>query len=100
MLETPGSTFLGMTADEWHAVWYGVLDTFGRFHEAELTAPEQEKFKEKRHYFWLGQSFGLFGRGLLGGTVIYLTSGDAKAAILSIIVLLAGDQALGNTKSK
>jgi hypothetical protein len=49
--------FLGIVADpeETHAVWYGMLNTFGIFDLSVLTDAERSNYAEKRHYFWFGE---------------------------------------------
>jgi hypothetical protein len=49
--------FLGVVADpeETHAVWYGMLNTFGIFDLSVLTDAEKLDCAEKRHYFWFGE---------------------------------------------
>ncbi len=49
--------FLGFVADpdESHAVWYGMLHTFGIFDLSVLTDAERLNYAEKRHYFWFGE---------------------------------------------
>ena len=50
--------FLGIVADpeETHAVWYGMLNTFGIFDPAALTEEEKTTFTQKKHYFWFGEA--------------------------------------------
>jgi len=99
--EPPGTpTFLGMDAGEWHALWYGILDTFGRFHEGDLTPDEDQMFLTKRHYFWAGQIVGIGARAFAGAGIIFLTSGDWRAAIISILALMVLDQGLGGSGTK
>ena len=99
--EPPGTpTFLGMTAEKWHALWYGILDTFGRFHEGDLTPDEDQQFLTKRHYFWAGQIVGIGVRGVAGAAIIYLTSGNINAALISMLILMAGDQIAGGSGTK
>ncbi|MDP2797489.1 MAG: hypothetical protein Q8N94_08285 [Methanoregula sp.] len=49
--------FLGVVADpeETHAVWYGMLNTFGIFDFSALTDAERLNYTQKRHYFWFGE---------------------------------------------
>jgi len=49
--------FLGLAADpeETHAVWYGMLSTFGIFDFSALTDAERANYTGKRHYFWFGE---------------------------------------------
>ncbi len=49
--------FLGLVADpeETHAVWYGMLNTFGIFDFAALTDAERVNYTQKKHYFWFGE---------------------------------------------
>jgi hypothetical protein len=49
--------FLGLVADpeEMHAVWYGILNTFGVFDFSALTDAERLNYADKRHYFWFGE---------------------------------------------
>jgi len=49
--------FLGLVADpeETHAVWYGMLNTFGIFDFSALTYAERENYTQKKHYFWFGE---------------------------------------------
>ena len=49
--------FLGLVADpeETHAVWYGMLNTFGIFDFSALTDAERENYTQKKHYFWFGE---------------------------------------------
>ena len=49
--------FLGLVADpeETHAVWYGMLNTFGIFDLSALTNEERLNYSGKRHYFWFGE---------------------------------------------
>jgi hypothetical protein len=49
--------FLGIVADpeETHAVWYGMLNTFGIFDLSVLTDAEQVNNNQKKHYFWFGE---------------------------------------------
>jgi len=49
--------FLGLVADpeETHAVWYGILNTFGIFDFSALTDAERINYAQKKHYFWFGE---------------------------------------------
>ncbi len=49
--------FLGLVADpeETHAVWYGMLNTFGIFDFSALTDAERLNYTQKKHYFWFGE---------------------------------------------
>ena len=49
--------FLGLVADpyETHAVWYGMLSTFGIFDFSALTDVERVNYTQKKHYFWFGE---------------------------------------------
>ena len=49
--------FLGLVADpvETHAVWYGMLSTWGIFDFSALTETERVNYGEKKHYFWFGE---------------------------------------------
>ncbi len=49
--------FLGLVADpeETHAVWYGMLSTFGIFDFSALTDAERANYTQKKHYFWFGE---------------------------------------------
>jgi hypothetical protein len=49
--------FLGVVADpeETHAVWYGMLNTFGIFDFSALTDAERVNYTQKKHYFWFGE---------------------------------------------
>ena len=49
--------FLGLVADpeETHAVWYGILNTFGIFDFSALTDAERVNYNQKKHYFWFGE---------------------------------------------
>ena len=49
--------FLGLVSDpeETHAVWYGLLNTFGIFDFAALTDAERVNYTQKKHYFWFGE---------------------------------------------
>ncbi len=49
--------FLGIVADpeETHAVWYGMLNTFGIFDFSALTDTERVNYTQKKHYFWFGE---------------------------------------------
>ena len=49
--------FLGLVADpvETHAVWYGMLSTFGIFDFSALTDVERVNYTGKKHYFWFGE---------------------------------------------
>jgi hypothetical protein len=49
--------FLGLVADpeETHAVWYGMLSTFGIFDFSALTDAERANYTGKKHYFWFGE---------------------------------------------
>ena len=86
--------FLGLVADpeETHAVWYGMLNTFGIFDFSALTDAERVNYTQKKHYFWFGEvgmtavlagvfaiPFGFFLAGraeislaFIGATVIFL----------------------------
>ena len=86
--------FLGLVADpeETHAVWYGMLNTFGIFDFSALTDAERVNYAQKRHYFWFGEvgmaamlvgvfavPFGIFLAGradstlaIIGGAVLFL----------------------------
>ena len=100
-MEPPGTpTFLGLSGEEVHAIWYGILDTFGRFHEGELTPGEVERFKKERHYFWAGKVLGSGFRALCAAGVIYLTTWNLYGAVISVLVLVTGDQALGTSTGK
>ncbi|MDO8871574.1 MAG: hypothetical protein Q7V05_02445 [Methanoregula sp.] len=60
--------FLGVVADpeETHAVWYGILNTFGIFDLSALTDAERANYTQKRHYFWFGE-VGM--AGILAGSI-------------------------------
>jgi hypothetical protein len=49
--------FIGVVADptETHAVWYGMLNTFGIFDFSVLTDAERANYMQKKHYFWFGE---------------------------------------------
>jgi len=49
--------FLGLIADpeETHAVWYGMLNSFGIFDFSALTDAERVNNTQKKHYFWFGE---------------------------------------------
>ncbi len=49
--------FLGLVSDpeETHAVWYGMLSTFGIFDFSALTDAERVNYTQKKHYFWFGE---------------------------------------------
>ncbi|MDO8871580.1 MAG: hypothetical protein Q7V05_02475 [Methanoregula sp.] len=49
--------FLGLIADpeETHAVWYGMLNSFGIFDFSALTDAERVNYTQKKHYFWFGE---------------------------------------------
>ncbi|HII98854.1 MAG TPA: hypothetical protein HA272_06285 [Methanoregula sp.] len=49
--------FLGLVSDpeETHAVWYGMLNTFGIFDFSALTDAERVNYTQKKHYFWFGE---------------------------------------------
>jgi len=49
--------FLGLVSDpeETHAVWYGMLNTFGVFDFSALTDAERVNYTQKKHYFWFGE---------------------------------------------
>jgi hypothetical protein len=96
----PGQPWYVLDPEEIHAVWYGILDTFGRFHEGELTPDEDKEFLQRRHYFWAGQIIGIGVRAIAGAVVIYLSSGNLNAALISIFLLMAGDQVLGGSGKK
>ena len=50
--------FLGVGADpgDTHAVWYGMLSATGTFDMAALADAERALVREKRHYFWFGET--------------------------------------------
>ncbi len=60
--------FLGIVADpeETHAVWYGMLNTFGIFDVSTLTDEESMNYAQKKHYFWFGE-VGM--AGMLAGSI-------------------------------
>ncbi len=60
--------FLGIVADpeETHAVWYGMLNTFGIFDVSTLTDTENVNYAQKKHYFWFGE-VGM--AGILAGSI-------------------------------
>jgi hypothetical protein len=60
--------FLGIVADpeETHAIWYGMLNTFGIFDLSVLTDAEQVNNNQKKHYFWFGE-VGM--AGILAGSI-------------------------------
>ncbi|MDD5186895.1 MAG: hypothetical protein PHF57_01655 [Methanoregula sp.] len=49
--------FLGLVADpeETHAVWYGMLNTFGIFDFSALTDAERVNYTQKKQFFWFGE---------------------------------------------
>jgi hypothetical protein len=101
LLDPPGTpTLLGLTAEEYHALWYGILDAFGRFHEAELPPDELAALKERKHYFWAGQFIGIGFRSSAGAAIVYLTTGNLNGALISMLLLVAGDQYLGTRTGK
>ena len=96
LMEPPGvPTICGLSGWEWHALWYGFLDTWGRFHSSQLSAEEMLHYKEKRHYFWAGKVFGSAFRGMAGALVVFLSTGNLHGALLSALVLVTGDQVAG-----
>ena len=97
LMEPPGTvTFWGLTGYEWHALWYGFLDTWGRFHSLQLTPDEKvHAYQEKRHYFWAGKVLGSTLRGVASALVVYLTTGNLSGAMVSALVLVTGDQVVG-----
>ena len=60
--------FLGLISDpeETHAVWYGMLNTFGIFDFSALTDAERANYTLKKHYFWFGE-VGM--AGILAGII-------------------------------
>jgi len=97
LMEPPEvSTFCGFTGYEWHALWYGFLDTWGRFHSLQLTPDEKvHAYQEKKHYFWAGKVMGSTFRGLIGAIVVFLSTGSVHGALISAFVLVTGDQVAG-----
>ena len=92
--------FLGLVADpeESHAVWYGMLNTFGIFDFSALTDAERINYAQKKHYFWFGEVgmagilAGLFavpiGIFLVGRTEISLAFISAAILFLPLFVFL------------
>ena len=92
--------FLGLVADpeETHAVWYGMLSTFGIFDFSTLTDAERANYADKRHYFWFGEVgmatvlAGVFvvpiGFFLAGRTEISLAFISAAILFLPMFVFL------------
>ena len=92
--------FLGIVADpeETHAVWYGMLSTFGIFDFSALTETERVNYGEKKHYFWFGEVgmaavlAGVFvipiGIFLAGRTEISLAFISAAILFLPLFVFL------------
>ena len=100
LLDPPSTpTILGLTAEEYHSLWYGILDTFGRFYESDLLPEEQAALKARKHYFWAGQLIGAGFRASTGAAIIYLTTGNLTGALISVLLLVAGDQYLGTKKT-
>jgi hypothetical protein len=91
---------LGLVADpeEIHAVWYGMLSTFGIFDFSALTGAERLNYADKRHYFWFGEVgmaavlAGVFavptGIFLAGRTEISLAFISAAILFLPLFVFL------------
>jgi hypothetical protein len=91
---------LGLVADpeEMHAVWYGMLSTFGIFDFSALTDAERANYTQKRHYFWFGEVgmagllAGVFavpiGIFLAGWTEISLAFISAAILFLPLFVFL------------
>ncbi len=92
--------FLGIVADpeETHAVWYGMLNTFGIFDFSALTDAERINYAQKKHYFWFGEVgtagilAGMFvvpiGIFLAGRTEISLAFISAAILFLPLFVFL------------
>ncbi len=92
--------FLGLIADpeETHAVWYGMLNTFGIFDFSALTDAERINYAQKKHYFWFGEVgmaamlAGVFvvpiGIFLAGRTEISLAFISAAILFLPLFVFL------------
>jgi hypothetical protein len=92
--------FLGLIADpeETHAVWYGMLNTFGIFDFSALTDAERLTYTHKKHYFWFGEVgmasilAGVFavpaGIFLAGRTEISLAFISAAILFLPLFVFL------------
>ena len=92
--------FLGLIADpeETHAVWYGMLNTFGIFDFSALTDAERINYAQKKHYFWFGEVgmaamlAGVFvvpiGIFLAGRTEITLAFISAAILFLPLFVFL------------
>jgi hypothetical protein len=92
--------FLGLVADpeETHAVWYGMLNTFGIFDFSALTDAERMNYTQKKHYFWFGEVgmaamlAGVFavpvGIFLAGRTEISLAFIGAAVLFLPLFVFL------------
>ena len=92
--------FLGLVADpeETHAVWYGMLNTFGIFDFSALTDAERVNYTQKKHYFWFGEVgmagilAGMFvvpiGIFLAGRTEITLAFISAAILFLPLFVFL------------
>jgi len=81
-------------------IWCGILDAFGRFHEAELTEIQQKDLKIGRTNYWFGQILGSGIRAVVGAIVIYATTANLQGAVISILVLVVGDQALTTSTGK
>jgi hypothetical protein len=95
----PGQPWYIPAATEVHAFWYGLLDSFGRFHVSEISSDEAASLAVKKHYFWLGETFGGGIRALAGAAIIYLSTGDLNGAILSVLILVGADQVAGTKRS-
>jgi hypothetical protein len=84
--------FLGVVADpeETHAVWYGMLNTFGIFDFSALTDAERANYTLKKHYFWFGE-VGMAGilAGIIAVPVGIFFAGrtEISLAFISAVIL-------------
>ena len=79
-------------------IWYGILNTFGRFRESDLPDDQKKDFGEMVFPYTLGQALGTVIRVIAGAIVVFLTTHDITGTVVSVLILVAGDTILTSTR--
>ena len=84
------------------AVFFGLLNTFGRFQLSDLKDSQQAQLKTAQYltYYDLGQASGIIIRAVATTIVVYLTTSSLQGALISMLTLVGVDTVATSGKVK